>query len=330
MGLEILFFMPALLLLVLANYTEKRKDLRILTQVFLAISVVLIILEGLLTVELGGTELASKIKNTDVYAYGNADVYGYSLVITGLFSLLFFLKPIRKILSKHISIDAGNWLHATALVFAVMLVGVSLATALTFDIVALGKEAGLGVESMVLQDVVLVAAALLGVGWLTRRDWKGTLERLGLTKPSLRDLSLSITFIAIIFGIGIAGSLAGMVLGQEKGPLDTKGDPTIEALGGVTVITAIIYAFGAGISEEILFRGAMQPRFGIILTSIVFALMHIQYFNASIVSNAISIISLGMISVALGYERKMANTTACIITHSIYDLVLFLMVALAV
>lgn len=316
MVVEILAFLPGLLLLVLANYTEKRKEFRVLTQVFLTLVIVLIILDGLLTVELSGTELAGKIKN--------ADIYGYGLCATGLVSLLFLLRPVRKSLAKIISIKPDNWLHATALVFAAMLVGLSLTTALTTDVVSLGKEAGLGVESMVIQDAFFVAAALLGVGWLTRHGLKGTLERLGVKKPKQRDIGLSIAFLAILFAIVMVVSLTGKILGQGNDSLDTKGDPTVEALGGVTVITAIIFALGAGIGEEMIFRGALQPRFGIILTSAVFALIHIQYFNP------ISIISLFAISIAFCYERRMANTTACIITHSAYDLILFLMAALAV
>jgi hypothetical protein len=88
-------------------------------------------------------------------------------------------------------------------------------------------------------------------------------------------------------------------------------------------LTAILFALGAGIGEEILFRGAMQPRFGIILSSIIFAVMHIQYFDI------VSMGTLFLISATLGYERKMTNTTAAIITHTLYDLVLLLMVAMA-
>jgi len=102
--------------------------------------------------------------------------------------------------------------------------------------------------------------------------------------------------------------------------LESSEDPTMQILGTITLVTAIIYSLGAGIGEEILFRGAAQPMFGIILTSVLFAVMHIQYFDL------LSMSMLFTISVILGYERRFAGTVGCMITHALYDLILFLSV----
>jgi membrane protease YdiL (CAAX protease family) len=316
MAVEILAFVPGLLLLLLANYAEKRKEYRILTQIFLGLCVMLVALYGLLIASMSGSEALK--------GYDNAEALGYGVALTGILALPLFLRPVRGAISKAISIDPENWLHATALVFAILLVGISLATALSTDVVKLGKESGIDTSGIISQDAVFALASLIGVGWLVRRDWKKTAERLGLRLPTLKDVGMSLAFLGILLLIMLAGGLADKVVNQRPDSLSLKDDPTIKILGQITVAAAVVLALGAGIGEELLFRGAMQPRFGIALTSLVFALIHVQYLDV------ISMATLFAVSVVLGYERRIASTAACVITHSLYDLLLFLMVALYV
>ena len=46
-------------------------------------------------------------------------------------------------------------------------------------------------------------------------------------------------------------------------------------LGSIPGILTL--GLAAGIGEETLFRGALQPRFGLLITSLLFALLHSQY-----------------------------------------------------
>jgi hypothetical protein len=57
----------------------------------------------------------------------------------------------------------------------------------------------------------------------------------------------------------------------------------------------------------------VQPRYGLVLTSGLFALLHNQY--------GISFVLLGvfLMGVVLGLERKYFGTTAAIITHAIFN-----------
>ena len=73
-------------------------------------------------------------------------------------------------------------------------------------------------------------------------------------------------------------------------------------------------AASAGIGEEILFRGALQPRFGLVITSLAFASLHIQYEWFGM----LTVVILGLI---LGIERKRFSTTASIGSHLVYDLI---------
>jgi membrane protease YdiL (CAAX protease family) len=76
-------------------------------------------------------------------------------------------------------------------------------------------------------------------------------------------------------------------------------------------------SLGAGTAEEILFRGALQPRFGLILTSLAFGVVHMQY------GLAFALLSIGVVGLVLGIYRRRINTTSSILIHSLYNLALF-------
>ena len=76
--------------------------------------------------------------------------------------------------------------------------------------------------------------------------------------------------------------------------------------------------------EEILFRGALQPVFGIVFTSLLFAVVHVQYGLTPI---TLAVFLLGLI---LGILRKRTNTTVTILVHFGYNFILGLMALLAV
>jgi hypothetical protein len=82
---------------------------------------------------------------------------------------------------------------------------------------------------------------------------------------------------------------------------------------------ALAIGLTAAIGEELLFRGAIQPRYGVIFTAIVFALVHVQYHPALILTG---LLPAGLV---LGYERKYLNTSACIITHAAYNIIAVLL-----
>jgi CAAX protease family protein len=156
----------------------------------------------------------------------------------------------------------------------------------------------------------VLAYVLVGVGiW---RTFSEASYRLGLTWPTRRQ-----------FAVGVACVFAGLFVMVAAGILTTVFQPEFnqeieQATEGITEsvsspIGAVFFGLGAGISEELLLRGAIQPRFGLIQTSVLFALLHNQY--------GISFILVGvfLMGVILGLERKYFGTTAAIITHAIFN-----------
>ncbi len=160
--------------------------------------------------------------------------------------------------------------------------------------------------------VGMVVLALASVGFRLRRDFPATLERLGLAPLRASDL------------LWIAGGLAGLV--ALNGGLDAVQQRFFPALAASdTAITkAIVAHFGpaqmlmlglsAGVGEELTMRGALQPRLGIGLTSLLFASLHVQYswFGMG------TILLLGIL---LGLLRQRTSTTVAIAVHAIYDVI---------
>ena len=64
---------------------------------------------------------------------------------------------------------------------------------------------------------------------------------------------------------------------------------------------------------ETLFRGAVQPVFGIPATSVLFASMHVQY-GPSLLLGYIFVLSAG-----LGLLRRYFNTTTSFLAHAGYN-----------
>ena len=85
----------------------------------------------------------------------------------------------------------------------------------------------------------------------------------------------------------------------------------------------LILALASGIGEEMLFRGALQPVFGLPITSLLFAIVHIQYGLTPI---TIVVFFLGLI---LGLVRRYSNTTVAIYVHFSYNFLLGLFSMLA-
>lgn len=84
----------------------------------------------------------------------------------------------------------------------------------------------------------------------------------------------------------------------------------------------LFYSFCAGVGEEILFRGAVQPYLGIWFTSIVFIFLHgyLNPFNWPIMLYGFLMI---FISAGLGYLFEIYGIYAAMLAHFIFDVGMF-------
>jgi membrane protease YdiL (CAAX protease family) len=155
------------------------------------------------------------------------------------------------------------------------------------------------------------------VGFLVRRSPGETMRRLGLYWPGWRWIAGSALMAVLLVMFGVAFDL---VMGRLT-PEQSKSIEEVskQLLSNVTTPwAAAALAISAGVGEELLFRGALQPRLGIVLAAFLFAVLHTQY--------AISLASLEifLLGLALGWLRNRAGTTGAIIAHAGYDLILLM------
>jgi membrane protease YdiL (CAAX protease family) len=82
-----------------------------------------------------------------------------------------------------------------------------------------------------------------------------------------------------------------------------------------SLVGALLLGLSAGIGEETLFRGALQPRLRIPLTALVFTLGHVQYTLSP------ALAQIFLIGLLLGWVREKTNTTTCVVAHAGYNFI---------
>lgn len=121
-------------------------------------------------------------------------------------------------------------------------------------------------------QLVTVAAVLYGAmgllaAWLMSR---------GAANPIVLEATLGGVGRAVLYGVGAAGAI---LVGTEVLLRTTVGrrlrDTMAETLGPLRFPEVAFLAIASGFAEEMLFRGALQPRFGLVATSLVFGLVHV-------------------------------------------------------
>jgi membrane protease YdiL (CAAX protease family) len=154
--------------------------------------------------------------------------------------------------------------------------------------------------------------ALSWCGFRIPRDLAATWERVGLTAPKWRHVGVVLVAIGATLALNLASAeierrFFPALWGQDKRVLDLM-------IRGMRPAEGILLGLSAGVGEELVFRGALQPRLGLVRTTLLFAALHGQYSWFGIGE----VLVLGL---ALGWIRARANTTAAIAVHAAYDIV---------
>lgn len=125
------------------------------------------------------------------------------------------------------------------------------------------------------------------------------------------------------FTFGIAAVMAALVL--VKSPWFKASRIFFTGLIAAinpTFTHVIFYSFCAAVGEEILFRGAIQPYFGIWLTSVLFIFLHgyLNPFNLPITMYGFFMV---FISAGLGYLFERFGIYSAMTAHFIFDVAMF-------
>jgi membrane protease YdiL (CAAX protease family) len=206
---------------------------------------------------------------------------------------------------------------AAAMVLAVDLLGISAVQLLLLPyFYTLSLSALITPSRIWIQAVAFILLGLAGVGFPLRRGLGETLERLGIGAPRGRRILLAAAAAVAALLLGTA-----MEWGWQR--LDPAGFGLFEERFGrffeafQSLWGLLTVGLAAGIGEEILYRGAIQPKFGLAPTAILFAVIH-SYYGLTPAFAWIFILGLGM-----GYLRRRTDTTTCIIFHAAYNMLTF-------
>ncbi|MFN8445232.1 MAG: type II CAAX endopeptidase family protein [Caldilineaceae bacterium] len=271
-------------------------------------------------------DLAKQVLNSSqvnpLEAMENPALFGLGLAVPSFFGLLLLLPPIRRLFSFFTNIDPRSSVHALSLSLS-MLVIIQIVVLLGMGMGNLAEaasqtnsSAGSQLITLWVQQLCTAALGFVGVGFLVRRNWSETLERLGLVIPTFRQVSLAIgaAFVLVIVVI-----VVGAISDQTGFGVDKDVEKLTEQLMGALfespwgILTA---GLSAALGEEILIRGALQPRFGILLATIVFALLHSQY------GLSLSTLIVFIVGLILGIIRQRENTSTSMIVHALYNMTL--------
>lgn len=321
---SILTFAAILILIVVANWlaTNQNPKLNLLFDGFLLLLNLPVVAIGLGLLLVPADFLQQQIPTANLTGV-NLPAAGLSLLLAAVIGLLAALPPVRRLLARWLPLDPTSPVHALALLLAGYLAGTTLFTLSQGGLEGLAESAeSTSIGVVVLGQFLTILVALAGVGLGIRRNGRQVVERLGLARPKAEHLLLAA-------GATIVLVLAQAFLGAWWESLNPQGSQVVNDLTNVllqdidTVGEWFLLALGAGLSEELLFRGALQPVFGLGPTALLFTISHIQYGFTPI---NLFVLLLGIF---FGLIRQRTNTTVAILIHFAYDFILGLLALLA-
>ena len=235
-------------------------------------------------------------------------------MVTGLVAATLVSKPVRERLSRYLPIDPDNPVHSLALVLAVILFGTQVSAVVFTDVLAADlKIPPLNIGDLLAQEAPFAVIAFAGVGLYIRRSFAASADRLGLVAPAWWHITLALGAAGAFWVMGeVSLWLSQMYTPDITTKVQNTSDHLFGALGGPAGIAAL--ALLPGFCEEVLFRGALQPRLGLLATSLLFAAIHTEY------GLSFDVATIFLIAIGLGLIRRYANTTATITCHVAYNL----------
>jgi membrane protease YdiL (CAAX protease family) len=252
-----------------------------------------------------------------VLAQGDA-VLAPLLLLVGIGLGLPLLRPVRVVLARVTPLDPDSTIDMSGLCVVLGLLGVFIA-------ISLAPMAGsppdedlipsVGLLELLVQAAFFLAIAYIAVGLPYWRDLRAATERLGIVAPDVRTIGIA---VVATFAAFLVAALVGLIQQQIDPELSESLNEIVDQITEQVQdpIGALVLGASAGIGEEAIFRGALQPRFGILIPSLLFAMLHGPQYGFNV-----ALLGLLGVSIILGLERKYVNTTAAMITHALFNAV---------
>lgn len=247
---------------------------------------------------------------------------GVAALVAGILGILLCVPLLAKILGRSLRREfLADPPITLALWLSVMILANNVVSFLIFtqdpDVASLFPDGRISPLLIVASQLPFIVVAVMGVGAFFRRNVRQTMERLGYGPISVKHLGVVALFIAAALGLSIASDALFAALQPDLYSQVGEISESLFNPRGLTPLSATLFALligvGAGLGEETLFRGAVQPALGIVFTSILFASLHVQY-GPSLLLGYILLLSFG-----LGLIRRHINTTASFLAHAGYN-----------
>ncbi len=218
--------------------------------------------------------------------------------------------------SEQRGFDPRNPVHMLALVFSIYALGLQLG-----QFILIGGLEGVAETTEITYGAIwgnfllFAGVALAGTGLFVRRSMPQFLERVGLARTSLESLIVGfVASIGMLIVLMILGAIWIALVGQETYEQQSEASQAIsDNIDSIWIVLSV--AVTAAIGEELLFRGALQPIFGLWWTAIFFVLVHPQYMFTP------AVLILLVQAIVLGWLRQRYDLYAPIIAHFFYNFV---------
>jgi membrane protease YdiL (CAAX protease family) len=261
----------------------------------------------------GFSGLFGVLSATTTSGWGRGLTAAAILLVAGSLGATVLVPAVRQVLARYLPFEPDSPPAILALVGVILIVGEQASYQASHDALAVvGRAPRLEPLDVILQEIPLLLIALFSVGLFTRRRPAAVLDRLGIVRPAPWQLLVAIAAAGAFYAL----SQGGQYLQEQLDPalarrLEEATSHYYAAIGGVVGI--LVIALAPGIAEESLFRGALQPRLGILLAAVAFTAVHTQY---ALTIDTLLVFALGC---SLGVVRRYLNTTTAITAHAAYN-----------
>ncbi len=168
--------------------------------------------------------------------------------------------------------------------------------------------------------IALILLSFCGIGIYISRSYKDAFQRLGWVNPTKAQIGIGLILVLFCFVYNALWIIYTHNWGRQDlaTNLSYYNCNTFTMAGQFvpSIILALVLTACAGIGEETLFRGALQPVFGILPS----ALMHGLMFGL-FVHSPVFILQVTIWSVLMGLVKRYTNTSTTIIGHAGFNMI---------
>lgn len=127
--------------------------------------------------------------------------------------------------------------------------------------------------------------------------------------------------IGSLYGLGAGVVAWELIRSKFMNPVLEKYGQVVKSLN-LSWVVIVFLSFSAGVGEEFFFRGVLQDYLGIVITAIIFVLIH-GYLNPFDKIIFVYGLMMTVIIIGVGFIDKYIGLTSAMVAHMVIDVILF-------